>query len=154
MDEAHLECPCTASWMMHGLLRQDGFSVGRVRMVARLMKRMVSAANYRLPQSVKPGPGQKIYPFGNTVYLFKQTEPACLLKHNLETKPRQGHAQASALPSTALWSHHRQVFFDDWQFVRRHNFSPVFNIRQLQRISKNDTKSPPWRLNFGLPDTV
>jgi transposase-like protein len=48
--------------MMQGLLKQEGFSVGRLH-VATLMKRMGIAAIYRRPNTSKPEPGHKIYPY-------------------------------------------------------------------------------------------
>ena len=48
--------------MLRGLLRQEGFSIGRKR-VARLMKRMGVEALYRKPRTTKPAPGHKIYPY-------------------------------------------------------------------------------------------
>ena len=47
---------------MQGLLKQEGFSVGRLH-VATLMKRMGVAAIYRRPNTSKPEPGHKIYPY-------------------------------------------------------------------------------------------
>jgi putative transposase len=48
--------------MMQGLLKREGFSVGRLH-VATLMKRMGIAAIYRRPNTSKPEPGHKIYPY-------------------------------------------------------------------------------------------
>ena len=48
--------------MMQGLLKQEGFSVGRLH-VATLMKRMGIAAIYRRPNTSKPAPGHKIHPY-------------------------------------------------------------------------------------------
>jgi len=48
--------------MMQGLLKQEGFSVGRLH-VATLMKRMGIAAIYRRPNTSKPEPGHKIHPY-------------------------------------------------------------------------------------------
>jgi putative transposase len=47
---------------MQGLLNQEGFSAGRLH-VATLMKRMGIAAIYRRPNTSKPEPGHKIYPY-------------------------------------------------------------------------------------------
>jgi putative transposase len=62
IDELHLEYPFAGSRMMQGLLKQEGFSVGRLH-VATLMKRMGIAAIYRRPNTSKPEPGHKIYPY-------------------------------------------------------------------------------------------
>lgn len=48
--------------MMQGLLMGDGFAVGR-RHVVTLMKRMGIEALYRKPNTSKPAPGYKIYPY-------------------------------------------------------------------------------------------
>ena len=62
IDELHLEYPFAGSRMMQGLLKQEGFSVGRLH-VATLMKRMGLAAIYRRPNTSKPAPEHKIYPY-------------------------------------------------------------------------------------------
>jgi putative transposase len=62
IDELHLDYPFAGSRMLRDLLRRDGFSVGR-RHVATLMKRMGIAAIYRRPNTSKPAPGHKIYPY-------------------------------------------------------------------------------------------
>ena len=48
--------------MLQGLLKQEGFEVGRLH-VATLMKRMGIEALYRRPNTSKPAPGHKIYPY-------------------------------------------------------------------------------------------
>jgi putative transposase len=48
--------------MLQGLLVQEGFKVGRLH-VATLMKRMGIEALYRKPNTSKPAPGHKIYPY-------------------------------------------------------------------------------------------
>jgi putative transposase len=62
MDELHLEYPFAGSRMLRGLLRQEGHDVGRLH-VATLMKRMGIEALYRRPNTSKPTPGHKIYPY-------------------------------------------------------------------------------------------
>jgi transposase-like protein len=62
IDELHLEYPFAGSRMMQGPLKREGFSVGRLH-VATLMKRMGIAAIYRRPNTSKPDPGHKIYPY-------------------------------------------------------------------------------------------
>ncbi len=57
----HMEFPFAGSRMMKGLLRQEGFTTGRLH-VATLMKRMGIEALYRKPNTSKPAPGHKIYP--------------------------------------------------------------------------------------------
>ena len=61
-DKLHMEFPFAGSRMLLGLLVQEGFKVGRLH-VATLMKRMGIAALYRKPNTSKPAPGHKIYPY-------------------------------------------------------------------------------------------
>ena len=62
MDELHLEFPFAGSRMLRDLLNADGFEIGRQH-VATLMKRMGIEAIYRKPNTSKPTPGHKIYPY-------------------------------------------------------------------------------------------
>jgi putative transposase len=62
IDELHLEHPFAGARMLRDLLRREGVVVGR-RHVATLMKRMGLAAIYRRPNTSKPAPGHKIYPY-------------------------------------------------------------------------------------------
>ncbi|MFA6206182.1 MAG: IS3 family transposase [Methylocystis sp.] len=62
LDELHLDYPFAGSRMLRDLLRREGVSIGR-RHVATLMKRMGIAAIYRRPNTSKPAPGHKIYPY-------------------------------------------------------------------------------------------
>ena len=62
MDELHLDCPFAGSRMLRDLLIAEGFRVGRLH-VATLMKRMGLEAIYRKPNTSKPAPGHKIYPY-------------------------------------------------------------------------------------------
>ncbi|MEJ5023698.1 IS3 family transposase [Brucella anthropi] len=62
IDELHLEYPFAGSRMLQGLLRGDGLETGRLH-VATLMKKMGIEAIYRRPNTSKPAPGHKIYPY-------------------------------------------------------------------------------------------
>jgi putative transposase len=62
MDELHLDFPFAGSRMLRDLLNQEGIGIGR-RHVATLMKRMGIEAIYRKPNTSKPAPGHKIYPY-------------------------------------------------------------------------------------------
>jgi putative transposase len=62
LDELHLDYPFAGSRMLRDLLRGEGVAIGRQR-VARMMKRMGIAALYRRPNTSKPAPGHKIYPY-------------------------------------------------------------------------------------------
>ena len=62
MDELHLELPFAGSRMLRDLLNKEGITIGR-RYVATLMKRLRIEAIYRKPNTSKPAPGHKIYPY-------------------------------------------------------------------------------------------
>ena len=62
IDELHLEFPFAGSRMLRDLLNAEGITVGR-RHVATLMNRMDITALYRRPNTSKPAPGHKIYPY-------------------------------------------------------------------------------------------
>jgi len=62
IDELHLEYPFAGARMLRGLLRQEGHEVGRLH-VSTLMKKMGIEAIYRRPNTSKPAPGHKIYPY-------------------------------------------------------------------------------------------
>jgi putative transposase len=62
MDELHLEFPFAGSRMLRDLLRQEGIKIGRQH-VGTLMKKMAIEAIYRRPNTSKPAPGHKIYPY-------------------------------------------------------------------------------------------
>jgi putative transposase len=62
LDELHLERPFAGSRMLRDLLNREGVAIGR-RHVTTLMKRMGIAAIYRPPNTSKPAPGHKIYPY-------------------------------------------------------------------------------------------
>ena len=62
IDELHLEFPFAGSRMLRDLLNREGIVIGR-RHVATLMKRMRIEALYRKPNTSKPAPGHKIYPY-------------------------------------------------------------------------------------------
>ena len=62
IDELHLDYPFAGSRMLRDLLRGEGIAIGRQR-VATMMKRMGIAALYRRPNTSKPAPGHKIYPY-------------------------------------------------------------------------------------------
>lgn len=62
IDELHLLYPFAGSRMLRDLLWQEGMAVGRLH-VATLMKRMRIEAIYRRPNTSKPAPGHKVYPY-------------------------------------------------------------------------------------------
>src|ERR1700687_4545926 len=62
MDELHLELPFAGSRMLRDLLNAEGLVIGRQH-VATLMKRMGIETIYRKPNTSKPAPGHKIYPY-------------------------------------------------------------------------------------------
>ena len=62
IDELHLDYPFAGSRMLRDMLCREGIEIGR-RHVATLMKRMGIEAIYRRPNTSKPAPGHKIYPY-------------------------------------------------------------------------------------------
>jgi putative transposase len=62
LDELHLDYPFAGSRMLRDFLNREGVSLGR-RHVTSLMKRIGIAAIYRRPNTSKPAPGDKIYPY-------------------------------------------------------------------------------------------
>ena len=62
IDDLHLDYPFAGSRMLQGLLLAEGHKTGRLH-VATLMKRMGIMAIYRRPNTSKPEPGHKIFPY-------------------------------------------------------------------------------------------
>ena len=62
IDALHLEHPFAGSRMLRDLLRAEGVVIGRLA-VATLMRRMGIEALYRRPNTSKPAPGHKIFPY-------------------------------------------------------------------------------------------
>jgi len=62
IDELHLQYPFAGSRMLRDLLRGEGFEIGR-QAVRTMMKRMGVEAIYRRPNTSKPAPGHRIYPY-------------------------------------------------------------------------------------------
>ena len=62
IDELHLDYPFAGTRMLRDLLRGEGVTIGRA-LVTTLMRRMGIEAIYRRPNTSKPMPGHKIYPY-------------------------------------------------------------------------------------------
>jgi putative transposase len=62
MDELHLEHPFAGSRMLRDILRAEGVRIGRAHVIT-LMRKMRIEAIYRRPNTSKPAPGHKIYPY-------------------------------------------------------------------------------------------
>ena len=62
IDELHMNYPFAGSRMLRALLGRAGIKIGRLH-VATLMKKMGVAAIYRRPNTSKPAPGHRIYPY-------------------------------------------------------------------------------------------
>jgi putative transposase len=62
MDELHLEFPFAGSRMLRDILNKEEFEIGRCH-VATLMRRMGIEALYRRPNTSKPAPGHRVYPY-------------------------------------------------------------------------------------------
>jgi putative transposase len=62
IDELHMDFPFAGSRMLRDLLAAEGTKVGRLH-VSTLMKKMAIEAIYRRPNTSKPAPGHKVYPY-------------------------------------------------------------------------------------------
>src|SRR3954463_910770 len=62
IDALHLDYPFAGSRMLRDLLRGEGVVIGR-EMVRTMMRRMCIEALYRRPNTSRPAPGHKIYPY-------------------------------------------------------------------------------------------
>lgn len=62
IDRLHLELPFAGARMLRDLLRQEGHTVGRSKVV-RLMRLMGIEALYRKPKTTKRHSGHKVYPY-------------------------------------------------------------------------------------------
>jgi putative transposase len=62
IDALHLDYPFAGSRMLRDLLRGEGVVIGR-ELVRMMMRRMCIEALYRRPNTSKPAPGHKIYPY-------------------------------------------------------------------------------------------
>ena len=62
IDELHLELPFAGSRMLRDLLAAEGSKVGR-RHITTLMRKMGIEALYRKPNTSRPEPGHKIFPY-------------------------------------------------------------------------------------------
>ena len=62
IDELHMDFPFAGSRMLRDLLAAEGIEIGRLH-VSTLMKKMAIEALYRRPNTSKPSPGQKVYPY-------------------------------------------------------------------------------------------
>src|SRR6195952_851523 len=62
IDALHLDYPFAGSRMLRDLLRGEGVVIGREN-VRTMMRRMGIEALYRRPDTSKPCPGHKIYPY-------------------------------------------------------------------------------------------
>jgi putative transposase len=62
IDALHLDYPFAGARMLRDLLRGEGIAIGREK-VSGMMKQMGIEALYRRPNTSKPAPGHKIYPY-------------------------------------------------------------------------------------------
>jgi len=62
IDELHLEHPFAGNRMLRDFLQRDGVCIGR-RHMRTVMRRMGIEAIYRKPNTSKPAPGHRIYPY-------------------------------------------------------------------------------------------
>ena len=82
IDELHLEHPFAGSRMLRDILKAEGREIGR-RHVATLMKKMGVEAIYRRPNTSKPAPGHKIYPYLLRNLAVSAAQPGLGERHHL-----------------------------------------------------------------------
>lgn len=92
LDELHLEYPFAGSRLLRDMLDQRGVHVGR-KHVRTLMRRMAIEALYRKPNTSKPAPEHRIYPY--------------LLRGVSVSRPNQVWAMTSAISrwrvASSIW---------------------------------------------------
>ncbi len=94
IDELHLEYPFAGSRMLKGLLQAEGHEVGRLH-VSTLMKRMAIEALYRRPNTSKPAPGHKVYPYLLRKLTVTDAEPRLGHGHHLHSDGPRRSASVS-----------------------------------------------------------
>ena len=100
IDELHMDFPFAGSRMLRDLLAAEGVKVGRLH-VATLMKKMAIEAIYRRPNTSKPAPGHKIYPY--------------LLRNLAVTRPNQVWATGITYKApTGAGASESRSFLADW----------------------------------------
>jgi putative transposase len=108
IDELHLEFPFAGSRMLRDLLRQEGTGIGRQH-VATLMKKMAIEAIYRRPNTSKPTPGHKIYPYllrklpivrPNQVWATAKNRQTIHLSNADPCSDQPGHLSRTRAPSS------------------------------------------------------
>ena len=102
LDQMHMDYPFADTVMLSGLLNGEGFAIGR-KHVGTLMKKMGISAHYRKPNTSKPEPGHKIFP-----YLLRslEVERANQAGHGLRLYPA---GQRLCLSRFAYWTGTRRV---------------------------------------------
>ena len=94
IDELDLEYPFAGSRMLKGLLQAEGHEVGRLH-VSTLMKRMAIEALYRRPNTSKPAPGHKVYPYLLRKLTVTDAEPRLGHGHHLHSDGPRRSASVS-----------------------------------------------------------
>ena len=93
LDKLHLDYPFAGSRMLRDLLRQQDVEAGRLH-IGTLMKKIGIEAIYRRPNTSKPAPGHRIYPY--------------LLRNVAVTRPNQASAtsqwRAASCISQRWWT--------------------------------------------------
>ena len=78
IDELHLNYPFAGSRMLRDFLRAEGVAIGREK-VAAMMRRMGVEAVYRRPNTSKPAPGHKVYPYLLRGMKIERSNQACAM---------------------------------------------------------------------------
>jgi putative transposase len=133
IDELHLDYPFAGARMLRDLLAGEGIRVGRLH-VSTLMKRMGIEAIYRKPNTSKPAPGHKVYP-----YLLRKlpvTRPNQVWAMDITYTTRWPEASSISAPSSTgsaagcCPSGSRSAWMP--AFASRRSMRPIWRARNLQ----------------------
>lgn len=104
MGELKLDYPFVGSRMMRDLLLQEDFLIGRLR-GARLMMKMAIDAIHRRPNTSKPSPGHKVYPYLLSYLAIKRSDTAkgfvVIPAAGSSSEHWHGSTETAALPRTS-----------------------------------------------------
>ena len=103
IDALHLDHPFAGSRMLRDLLAGEGVEIGRQR-VATMMKRMGIEAIYRRPNTSKPGPGHKLYPYLLRNLAVHRPEQLVLFGKAEARRSEQARSTSARTSSITLWS--------------------------------------------------
>ena len=160
LDELHLEHPFMGARMLRDMLNREGVSIGR-RHVATLMKRMGIEAIYRRPNTSKPAPGHKIYPY--LLRKLKIEKPNHVWAMDITYIPMaRGFVYLAAVVDWASWrvlSHRVSITMEaDFcvealeEALSKYGKPEIFNTDQGSQFTVTGATDPPRNLSW-MSDT-